>query len=84
MLKIRSWQDRGRSSRKFERCETRIKPMGCRTDSCGQLVVAVSPRQFFKVLNHAGAGPWWTHSDGRYQPVILVVRKGRGALSCSS
>lgn len=84
MLKIRSWQDNGRSSRKFERREARITPMGCRTDSCGQLVVAVSPRQFGKVLTSTGAGPWWTHAEGRYQTVILVVRRGQEALSCSS
>ena len=84
MLKIRSWQDEGQSPRKFERCETRIKPMGCRTDSVGQLVVAVSPRQFGKVLNHTGAGPWWTHSHGRLQTVLFVVRKGQEARSCSS
>ena len=84
MLTIRSWQDGGRSPRKLERCETRINPMGCREDSCGQLLVAVSPRQFGKVLVSTGAGPWWTHSHGLCQTVIFVVRKGRGALSCSS
>ena len=84
MLKIRSWQDGGRSPRKLERCETRISPKGCREDSAGQLIVSVSPRQFSKVLTHTGAGPWWTHSHGRYQTVILVVIKGQEARSCLS
>ena len=84
MLRIRSWKVEGYNPRKFARSETRISPMGCREDSCGQLIVAVSPRQFGKVLTRTGAGPWWTHSAGRYQPVILVVSKGQEERSCSS